>query len=50
MLNVGVDRKTLINLNDDLLKNECGIKNGIHRMKILNAVKGVVGYYLLNTS
>ncbi|KAL5293341.1 SARM1 family protein [Megaselia abdita] len=39
MLNAGVDDESLRQLNDDMLIEECGIHNSIHRLRILNAVK-----------
>lgn len=41
MLNAGVDKESLRNLNEDQLVAECGIHNSIHRMRILNMVKGI---------
>lgn len=41
MLNAGVDKDSLRNLNEDQLVAECGIHNSIHRMRILNMVKGI---------
>ncbi|CAO1372534.1 unnamed protein product [Diamesa serratosioi] len=41
MLNAGVDKDSLRNLNDDQLIVECGIKNSIHRMRILNILSGL---------
>jgi len=39
MLKSGVDRRILRSLNDDQLHKDCGVLNGIHRWKILDAVK-----------
>ncbi|GAB0093847.1 Sterile alpha and TIR motif-containing protein 1 [Sergentomyia squamirostris] len=39
MLNAGVDKDSLRNLNDDQLITECGITNSIHRLRILNSIK-----------
>lgn len=39
MLNAGVDKESLMHLNEDQLVMECGIKNSIHRSRILNAIK-----------
>lgn len=39
MLNAGVDKESLKNLTDDQLVMECGIKNSIHRARILNTIK-----------
>ncbi|XP_067643876.1 NAD(+) hydrolase sarm1 isoform X5 [Eurosta solidaginis] len=41
MLNAGIDRNSLPQLNEDMLVAECAIKNSIHRMRILNAVKNL---------
>lgn len=40
LLNVGVDRDTLRNLKEDQLSLECGISNSIHRLRILDTIKG----------
>jgi len=34
MLNAGIDRDTLMSINEEQLLYECGIKNKIHRLKI----------------
>jgi len=39
MLKAGIDRDTLIRINEEQLLSECGITNKIHRLKILNGVK-----------
>lgn len=39
MLNAGVDKESLKNLTEDQLVMECGIKNSIHRARILNIIK-----------
>lgn len=39
MINAGIDRETLMNINDEQLLSECGIKNKIHRLKIQQGVK-----------
>jgi hypothetical protein len=39
MLNAGVDKESLRNLTEDQLIVECGIKNSIHRLRILNTIK-----------
>ncbi|XP_053690343.1 NAD(+) hydrolase sarm1 isoform X3 [Sabethes cyaneus] len=39
MLNAGVDLESIKNLDDDQLVAECGIRNSIHRVRILNAIK-----------
>ncbi|XP_037935665.1 NAD(+) hydrolase sarm1-like isoform X2 [Teleopsis dalmanni] len=41
MLNAGIDRMSLSKLNEDMLIAECGIKNSIHRLRILNAIKSL---------
>ncbi|XP_036338026.1 NAD(+) hydrolase sarm1 isoform X3 [Rhagoletis pomonella] len=41
MLHAGIDRNSLPQLNEDMLIAECGIKNSIHRLRILNAVKNL---------
>lgn len=39
MIIAGIDRETLLNINDEQLLSECGIKNKIHRLKIQQGVK-----------
>lgn len=39
MLKSGVDKSILRFLNDDHLEKDCGILNGVHRMKILEGAK-----------
>lgn len=39
MVNAGVDKESLRNLNEDQLIAECGINNSIHRLRILNTIK-----------
>ena len=39
MLNKGIDRDTLLSINDEQLLLECGITNKIHRIKIQQGVK-----------
>ena len=39
MLKAGIDRDTLIRINEEQLLSECGIINKIHRIKILHGVK-----------
>jgi hypothetical protein len=39
MLNAGIDRETLLSINDEQLLVECGITNKIHRLKIQQGVK-----------
>ena len=39
MLNKGIDRDTLLSINDEQLLMECGISNKIHRIKIQQGVK-----------
>jgi hypothetical protein len=39
MLNKGIDRDTLLSINDEQLLFECGITNKIHRLKIQQGVK-----------
>ncbi|XP_065358998.1 NAD(+) hydrolase sarm1 isoform X8 [Calliphora vicina] len=41
MVNAGIDKNSLPQLNEDMLIQECGIKNSIHRLRILNAVKSL---------
>ena len=41
MLNAGIDRDTLMSINEEQLLYECGIKNKIHRLKIQQGVKEV---------
>lgn len=40
MLNAGVDKDSLRNLKEEQLTSECGISNSIHRLKILDTIKG----------
>lgn len=44
MLNAGVDRDSLRNLKEEQLTQECGIANSIHRLKILDTIKGEVQF------
>jgi hypothetical protein len=39
MLKAGIDRDTLMSINEEQLLAECGITNKIHRLKILQGVK-----------
>ena len=39
MLNAGIDRDTLLSINEEQLLQECGIKNKVHRIKINRGVK-----------
>lgn len=41
MINAGVDQNSLKHLNEDQLEYECGIKNSIHRARIINALKSL---------
>lgn len=41
MVNAGIDKTALPQLNEDMLIAECGIRNSIHRLRILNAVKNL---------
>lgn len=45
MLNAGVDKESIRGLSDEQLENECRIVNSIHRLRILNAIRGV---YIFN--
>merc|ERR1711974_283150 len=38
MLKAGIDRDTLLRINEEQLLSECGIINKIHRLKILNGI------------
>lgn len=40
MLNAGVTLQMLPHLTDEHLRLDCGIKNGIHRLQILQAAEG----------
>lgn len=40
MLNAGVDKESIRGLSDEQLENECRIGNSIHRLRILNAIRG----------
>ena len=39
MINAGIDRETLMHINDEQLLTECGIANKIHRLKIQQGVR-----------
>ena len=39
LLKAGIDRDTLLSINEEQLLSECGIRNKIHRLKILQGVK-----------
>ena len=39
LLKSGVDKNILRWLNDEHLKEDCGIANGVHRLRILEAAK-----------
>ena len=39
MLKAGIDKETLLRINEEQLLSECGITNKIHRLKILQGVK-----------
>lgn len=41
MLNAGVDKESIRGLSDEQLENECRIVNSIHRLRILNAIRGM---------
>ncbi|XP_063704161.1 NAD(+) hydrolase sarm1 isoform X3 [Culicoides brevitarsis] len=41
MINAGVDQNSLKHLNEDQLEYECGIKNSIHRARIINSLKSL---------
>lgn len=47
MLNAGVDKESIFGLSDEQLENECYIKNSIHRLRILNAIRGKPSLYKL---
>lgn len=49
MLNAGVDKESLKNLNDEQLIVECGITNSIHRYRILNAIQSLETRLALST-
>lgn len=40
MLNGGVDKESFRGLSDEQLEKECRIVNSIHRLRILNAIRG----------
>ena len=40
MLNAGVDTDSLRRLTEDHLLHECGIPNSIHRLRILESIRG----------
>ena len=39
MLKAGIDRDTLLRINEEQLLSECGITNKIHRLRILQGIK-----------
>jgi len=39
MVRSGVDRRVLRLLTEENLQRDCGIRNGVHRLKILEAAK-----------
>lgn len=39
LIKAGIDRETLMSINEEQLLSECGILNTIHRLKILQGVK-----------
>lgn len=41
MLNGGVDKESIRGLSDEQLEKECRIVNSIHRLQILNAIRGM---------
>ncbi|KAL9908060.1 sterile alpha and armadillo motif isoform 10-T17 [Glossina fuscipes fuscipes] len=49
MLNAGIDKTSLPHLNEDMLIAECSIKNSIHRLRILNAVKSLENSLISST-
>lgn len=50
MLNAGVDRDSLRNLKEEQLMAECGISNSIHRLRILDTIKGWKELWLFTNS
>ena len=42
MLRAGVTLETIPHLTDELLRNDCGVTNGIHRLKLLQAAEGLL--------
>lgn len=49
MLNAGVDKESLKYINEDQLIAECGIHNGIHRLRILNSLKSMESTLAMST-
>jgi hypothetical protein len=41
MLQSGVDHQTLRMLDEETLKEECKVDNSIHRLKIMQAIRGL---------
>ncbi|XP_075220492.1 sterile alpha and armadillo motif isoform X2 [Lycorma delicatula] len=41
MLNAGVDKNSIRDLSEDQLIDECGIKNSIHRLRILEEIRSM---------
>lgn len=41
LLELGVDRSSLPSLNDEMLRNACGIENPIHRLKMMKSIEGI---------
>lgn len=50
MLNAGVDKESIRGLSDEQLEVECRIVNSIHRLRILNAIRGEYKHYFLYNS
>jgi hypothetical protein len=42
MLTAGIDRDTLMSINEEQLLSECGIKNKLHRLKIQQGELGAM--------
>ena len=46
MLRHGMDRQLLASTSEEELKDECGVKNGIHRRIIMQHLSGMFFFYL----
>lgn len=49
MLNAGVDKESIRGLSDEQLEVECRIGNSIHRLRILNAIRGEYNYFSIES-
>ena len=47
MLRHGMDRQLLASTSEEELKDECGVKNGIHRRIIMQHLSGMFFFYFI---